>query len=131
MLRNITSPVLKKHINADTRKQRNKRDNSRIISDRAMNSKNENGQTRTNKKKDFDYQEKWKYSTSIPGGVKQAEDSDKLRGEVKGKKHDEVDGNDTENWNRMSWKQRRKSLDIKCKWIKIPYPVTDNCFCSC
>lgn len=47
------------------------------------------------------------------------------------KKQDEVDGNDTENWNSVTWKQRRRKLDLKCKWIKIPYPVTDECFCSC
>ncbi|XP_076458158.1 uncharacterized protein LOC143291900 [Babylonia areolata] len=44
--------------------------------------------------------------------------------------------NDTENWNRKSFKgrrrrRRRRKLSTRCKWKKIPYPVTDDCFCSC
>lgn len=42
---------------------------------------------------------------------------------------EEEETNETESWN---WKQsRRKSRSMRCKWKKIPYPVTDDCFCSC
>ena len=39
--------------------------------------------------------------------------------------------NETENWSRKPFKERRRKLSMRCKWKKIPYPVTDDCFCSC
>ncbi|ESO87394.1 hypothetical protein LOTGIDRAFT_127771 [Lottia gigantea] len=30
----------------------------------------------------------------------------------------------------LRWQCKRK-YGMKCKWMKIPYPVTDECFCSC
>lgn len=39
--------------------------------------------------------------------------------------------NETENWSSKPFKERRKSLRMRCKWKKIRYPVTDDCFCSC
>lgn len=41
------------------------------------------------------------------------------------------ESNETENWSSKPWKQRRQKLSMRCKWKKIPYPVTDDCFCSC
>ncbi|XP_050392429.1 noggin-2 [Patella vulgata] len=53
-------------------------------------------------------------------------------GRYVGKKgDDDVDSNATENWPKITHKQRRKRYGMKCKWIKIPYPITDECFCSC
>ncbi|KAK7112610.1 noggin-1-like [Littorina saxatilis] len=39
--------------------------------------------------------------------------------------------NETENWSRKPFKDRRRKLSMRCKWKKIPFPVTDDCFCSC
>lgn len=41
------------------------------------------------------------------------------------------DDNDTGNWRSASWEAGRQGSNLRCKWIKIPYPVTDDCFCSC
>ncbi|KAH9519746.1 hypothetical protein Btru_070806 [Bulinus truncatus] len=43
----------------------------------------------------------------------------------------EDDMNATENWNKLTWREKKKQGHVKCKWVKIPYPVTDDCFCSC
>ena len=41
------------------------------------------------------------------------------------------ESNETENWSRKPFQDRRRKLSMRCKWKKIPYPVTDDCFCSC
>lgn len=28
-------------------------------------------------------------------------------------------------------RKRRRKMRIKCNWIKVPYPVTSECYCSC
>ncbi|XP_076459886.1 uncharacterized protein LOC143292999 [Babylonia areolata] len=42
----------------------------------------------------------------------------------------EEESNETENWSRQPFKERRKKLSMRCKWKKTPYPVTDDCYCS-
>ncbi|KAL8580024.1 hypothetical protein ACOMHN_061345 [Nucella lapillus] len=44
---------------------------------------------------------------------------------------EEGESNETENWSRATFKERRRKLSMRCKWKKIPYPVTDDCYCSC
>ncbi|XP_005101021.1 uncharacterized protein LOC101851957 isoform X2 [Aplysia californica] len=36
-----------------------------------------------------------------------------------------------EKLNSLPQKGSLGALRLKCKWIKIPYPVTDDCYCSC
>jgi hypothetical protein len=43
---------------------------------------------------------------------------------------EEEETNQTENW-KGGEKDRHKRRRMRCKWKKIPYPVTDDCFCSC
>ena len=44
---------------------------------------------------------------------------------------DSEEANETENWSRKPFQERRRKLSMRCKWKKIPYPVTDDCYCSC
>ncbi|CAL1529883.1 unnamed protein product [Lymnaea stagnalis] len=41
------------------------------------------------------------------------------------------ESNDTESWNQVSRRQRKRQQNTKCNWKKVPYPVTDDCYCSC
>lgn len=77
------------------------------------------------------FHDKYKDMTSISDDVKQGRSGDKTHTDGGNKKTEDDGINDTENWSRLPWKERQRSLDLTCKWIKIPYPVVDNCFCSC
>lgn len=41
------------------------------------------------------------------------------------------DGNDTESWNQVSRRDRKRQQNTKCSWKKVPYPVVDDCYCTC
>ena len=44
----------------------------------------------------------------------------------------DTESNDTEDWkSRLRKENLKKKLRKRCKWIKVPYPVTDECYCSC
>nr|QKV26406.1 noggin [Lottia goshimai] len=38
---------------------------------------------------------------------------------------------DQQNTTEPKVKKEKRKYGMKCKWMKIPYPVTDECFCSC
>ncbi|XP_046337219.1 noggin-2-like [Haliotis rufescens] len=40
------------------------------------------------------------------------------------------DSNDTETWVRPH-RGRHVKLGKRCKWVKVPYPITDSCYCGC
>ncbi|KAK7498607.1 hypothetical protein BaRGS_00010267 [Batillaria attramentaria] len=65
-----------------------------------------------------------------PPRPKRSAFADKYRNQTDGSRNPE-ESNETENWSSKPWKERRRKLSMRCKWKKIPYPVTDDCFCSC
>ncbi|CAG5135926.1 unnamed protein product, partial [Candidula unifasciata] len=98
-----------------------------------VNNKQNKDTEKHHRQKSQSFHDKHKDMTSISDDAKHGRPGDKPHNSVGNKKADNEDdgSNDTENWSRTPWKERQRTLDLKCKWTKIPYPVTDDCFCSC